>query len=547
MPKNRTLLIYSLLCLGWFLMAGWQVIEHRNARESARAKLLDRAHDISRSVSAVVRSQSRGGLVPQPRLQAALDELARSTDLQSVSLLNNDGETVAHAGETITLDILALRKDPSLGESEDYKVFLNAVDLGTSGPKMIVMASSEDRPTSWPTSLSIGATSEALRQLWSRYQGRGDGRGGGGGGRDGRDETDRPPGSDGPKARPDGGGGGSRDGRGEVDRPPGPDGFKGRSDGGGGFHRSRGSGRNFGRPPWITKERYEELAQSQGLFGFALVLSKESMQTELARDFWLRLFLSVITFVAAAGLGLAWRNVDRSAQLQVRLVRASAMNSHLRELNLAAAGLAHETRNPLNIVRGLAQLISRHDEATDEIQSKATTIAEEVDRVTGRLNEFIDYSKPREARPAPTLINDVVRDVERALESDKEDKELEFDLIGPELTVEADESLLRQVLFNLLLNSIQAVGDNGSVAVRIAKTSADEACFEVLDDGPGVPPEARGEIFRPYFTTHDQGTGLGLAVVRQIVLAHHWEIDYIPSDDGGALFRVSGLRVTQKA
>ena len=80
--------------------------------------------------------------------------------------------------------------------------------------------------------------------------------------------------------------------------------------------------------------------------------------------------------------------------------------------------------------------------------------------------------------------------------------------------MEADEQLLRQVLFNLLINAIQAARMNGgrsSCVVR--RTGATEAALEVRDDGPGVPRENRREIFKPYFTTHQKGTGLGLAVV----------------------------------
>ena len=93
--------------------------------------------------------------------------------------------------------------------------------------------------------------------------------------------------------------------------------------------------------------------------------------------------------IAALGLGVAWRGTVRSAQLQMRLVRAQEMNVHLREMNLAAAGLAHETRNPLNLVRGLAQMISKDAGDAPEVHDKALKITEEVDRVTNYLNEFI--------------------------------------------------------------------------------------------------------------------------------------------------------------
>jgi len=75
------------------------------------------------------------------------------------------------------------------------------------------------------------------------------------------------------------------------------------------------------------------------------------------------------------------------------------------------------------------------------------------------------------------------------------------------------------------------------------KINADEAVIEVRDDGPGVPIERRQEIFKPYFTTNQKGTGLGLAVVQQIVLAHGWEIECLPNDSQGAIFRISHLKV----
>src|SRR5207244_9084016 len=113
-------------------------------------------------------------------------------------------------------------------------------------------------------------------------------------------------------------------------------------------------------------------------------------------------------------------NLAKSSDLQIRLVRASELNAHLKEMNLAAAGLAHETRNPLNIVRGLAQMISKQEDASPEIRKKSREIIDETDRVTAQLNEFINYSRPREVRRSSVSLSLVIGAVVRALTYDLE-------------------------------------------------------------------------------------------------------------------------------
>ena len=103
--------------------------------------------------------------------------------------------------------------------------------------------------------------------------------------------------------------------------------------------------------------------------------------------------------------------------------------------------------------------------------------------------------------------------------------------------------MLRQALFNLLLNAIQAVAAGGEIQVVAEKRNATEALIEVRDNGPGVPPERRTEIFKPYFTTQKEGTGLGLAVVQQIVLAHGWEVECLANEPQGAVFRITHLKL----
>jgi len=293
----------------------------------------------------------------------------------------------------------------------------------------------------------------------------------------------------------------------------------------------------------MTEEEFQTLLEQRAPHGLVLTMSIESLQAALARDLWLRAIIAGLATISVFGSGLAWRNVAKSSELQLRLVRASELNTHLKEMNLAAAGLAHETRNPLNIIRGLAQMISRREDALPEIREKTRGIIDETDKVTAQLNEFINYSRPREIRRSPLALGPVVNEVVRALNFDLEEKLVRLEVRGEQLVIEADDQLLRQALFNLLFNAIQAVDSAGKIEVFVEKRSASEAILEVRDNGPGVPPERRTEIFKPYFTTTKQGTGLGLAVVQQIVLAHGWEIECLPNEPKGAVFRLTHLKL----
>jgi signal transduction histidine kinase len=292
----------------------------------------------------------------------------------------------------------------------------------------------------------------------------------------------------------------------------------------------------------MSESEYKAAIQKKGVHSFVMVLSTQAVTSASRQDLWLRGLIALLAAAAAAGSSLAWRNLIKSSDLQIRLVRASEQNSHLKEMNLAAAGLAHETRNPLNIIRGLAQMISRQADAPEEIRAKSRAILDETDRVTAQLNEFINYSRPREVRRTAVALGPVVAEVVRALQCDVEDKSIRLQVSGDALTIDADEPLLRQALFNLLLNAIQAVSAGGEIHV-VTRQQGPEASLEIRDNGPGVPAERRDEIFKPYFTTRPSGTGLGLAVAQQIALAHGWDIACLPHEPRGAIFRIAHLKL----
>jgi signal transduction histidine kinase len=293
----------------------------------------------------------------------------------------------------------------------------------------------------------------------------------------------------------------------------------------------------------MNEEEYKSLVEKRGLHGLAIVMTTAAFLQTSGQDLWMRWIVGGFATVSVVGLGLAWRNLAKSAELQMRLLRASELNTHLKEMNLAAAGLAHETRNPLNIIRGLAQMISKQLEASSEIRGRSREIIDETDRVTAQLNEFINYSRPREVRRSTVALGVVIGEVVRALGYDLEEKCIRLRVVESLPAIEADEQLLRQALFNLLLNAVQAVERGGDIEVAAWKQNSHGVVLEIRDNGPGVDAEHRTEIFKPYFTTHQKGTGLGLAVVQQIVLAHGWEIECQPNDPRGAIFRITHVNL----
>lgn len=500
--SRRSTLIYALLALVWVLVVAWQVEEHARVEHAARGELIYRAKDISTTLGIVLRSQRRGGaMVFKEGLESALNDLVRPGELTGIAMLNAAGEVVASAGSLTNLPEGEVNHPTELWEDNSVTL-MTLVDLGTNVAHEVVMSREQFFH-------SVDTNHQGTNFFEERR-------------REGDTSSTEPPGV-----------GTLTNAEGQVlkifTNPP-----------------PRPPRRNFrfGRPPGMSDEEFHALAERQGVRSFLIVLSTQSVQAASRHDLWLRLIIGVLATISVVGSGLAWRNVVRTSDLQIRLVRASELNTHLKEMNLAAAGLAHETRNPLNIIRGMAQMLSRQPEATAELREKSRAIVDETDKVTAQLNEFINYSRPREIRRAVLPLHPAIKEVVRALSYDIDEKKVKLEIKGEPLSVEADEQLFRQAIFNLLLNAVQALPPGGEVTVVTGKQGASEAFLEIRDNGPGVPPERRKEVFKPYFTTNQKGTGLGLAVVQQIVLAHGWEIECLGNEPQGAVFRITHLKVT---
>jgi PAS domain S-box-containing protein len=218
-----------------------------------------------------------------------------------------------------------------------------------------------------------------------------------------------------------------------------------------------------------------------------------------------------------------------------RLQEQARTRDNLAAVGQLAAGIAHEFRNALGTILGWARMLEKKDDP--RVRGPAQEIVKEVDAVRASLDEFLLYARPQEPARLPVDLDDLVR---RCVASAPEG--LGVDADGEFGTVVGDEALLRRVFGNLLQNAADAGREAGRpVSVRIVgrrSGSGRHVQIDVEDDGPGIPPERRRDIFVPFFTTRAKGTGLGLALVQRTLVDLGGSVEVGEGPRGGASFRI---------
>jgi signal transduction histidine kinase len=204
-----------------------------------------------------------------------------------------------------------------------------------------------------------------------------------------------------------------------------------------------------------------------------------------------------------------------------------------RALEGMAARLAHEVKNPLAAIKGLSTHMARN--ASDpKTAERLAIVAAEADRLQSIVDGFLSFSRGLDdLNIAPTRPHEVARELGVLLETRAEEAGVRIEVSGDEaLVLDADARKLRQALLNLVLNAIQA-SPRGST-VRVAVASACEGVrITVRDDGVGMTPEVLDRIRKPYFTTKEGGTGLGVAVARGLVEQHGGRLELKSSPGTG--------------
>ncbi|MCE5335992.1 MAG: two-component sensor histidine kinase [Desulfobacteraceae bacterium] len=245
----------------------------------------------------------------------------------------------------------------------------------------------------------------------------------------------------------------------------------------------------------------------------------------------------------------AERIIEARAKERFKLEEQLNQAERLAALGEMIAGVSHEIRNPLGIIRSTAEFLDSR--VQDEKQKRfSSIIVEESTRLNDILTEFLDFARPKSLRPSECKIESI-------LDKNLQVMEAECQRLGimverryetGEYTLEADNDLLYRAFVNIFANSLQAMPRGGQLTIRTAilngKNGLSQVELQIHDTGPGIPDDVVKKIFNPFFTTREKGTGLGLAIVQTIIDNHGGEIE-VTSQEGHGTNVTIRLPLTQ--
>jgi PAS domain S-box-containing protein len=224
------------------------------------------------------------------------------------------------------------------------------------------------------------------------------------------------------------------------------------------------------------------------------------------------------------------------------LQKQMQLRENLAALGELSAGIAHEFKNALATISGYAQMIQSEPNAADTPEN-AGKILDQTRSITHVVTEFLRYARPLEISEEPVALQPLLDRV--VCEIKELQPRVQITIDGDFAQIAGDEGLLRQAFLNLARNAAEAAANQAAAPLVILRgqtaLSADENFqrLHVLDNGPGISADALPKLFRPFFTTKVNGTGLGLAVVQKILLQHGGRVEALNRPEGGAEFIVT--------
>ncbi len=229
-------------------------------------------------------------------------------------------------------------------------------------------------------------------------------------------------------------------------------------------------------------------------------------------------------------------NLARAFERMRKGLKEAQRREKLASLGELSAGLAHEIRNPLGIIKNAAEGLTSKERNQEEKNLLLDIIIQESKRLNKLVTDFLDFARPRPPEKVEASLKELVEEVAFSLEGEAKERGVSFILSLEEAVFPFDRDQMRQVLLNLLFNALEAMPWGGEININLSK-GREGAHLKIEDRGTGISQEHLDRIFDPFFTTKEKGTGLGLALVYTIVEAHGGSI-HVESGQGGTRFEV---------
>ncbi len=243
----------------------------------------------------------------------------------------------------------------------------------------------------------------------------------------------------------------------------------------------------------------------------------------------------VLIFVVKRGEGIIQKRAMERLRLKERLGRAERLSS----LGEMAAGISHEIRNPLGIIRSSAELLKKKVARIDPSNTIPDIIVEEANRLNLIITDFINFAKPRSPNLVPCRIEEIIdKNITfLAMQIEENGYTIKQNYQNSLPEIQADAAMLYQSFLNILINAMQAMPNGGFIEITI---SANDKIVTINfeDEGQGISDEVIEKIWDPFFTTKEMGTGLGLGVVKNLIESHGGSIQIINGSQGGACVTV---------
>lgn len=256
-----------------------------------------------------------------------------------------------------------------------------------------------------------------------------------------------------------------------------------------------------------------------------LYLDRQKLDAEISTDKTVRISIAAGAALLLSGFYLLFWNRGKSKSLRIALEAEKEKAQRNKDWALLGAGLAHETKNPISVIRGLAQQLSEKESISAEDHEEAGRIVDEVDRIVERIDEFLQFSRPVEPNLTAVDLFDLFKDMESLIRPDLSSHKGNFVIECERVAVKADGNMFRQILLNILVNAAHSLDVEGTIELTGSISEDATVLIEVRDDGAGIPSNEIDKIYEPYFTRTEGGTGLGLAIVKRLAEAHEWNIE----------------------